>query len=114
MNVPVPNANIALWIAVARTSGSSESTRARSLPSRPASAVTRYVPYVGSCADFIEHGTGAYPLIATGYFGPHGPGRVQGAAGAASRSNGTQVTARARSSLATSRSETAAIGSTGA
>src|SRR5580698_1324577 len=58
MNVPVPNANIALWIAVARTSGSSESRRLSSLRSRPASAVTGCVPYVGSCANFIEHGTG--------------------------------------------------------
>src|ERR1700722_18632362 len=58
MNVPVPNANIALWIAVARTSGSSESARSRSLCSRPASAVTECVPYVDFCANFIEHGTG--------------------------------------------------------
>ena len=56
--VPALNANIALWIAVARTSGSSESSRLRILRSRPSSAVTGCALYVASCADFTGHGTG--------------------------------------------------------
>src|SRR5580700_7698457 len=69
MNVPVPNANMALWIDVARTSGSSESTRSRSLRSRPGSAVMGCCPLMSVLVHRTQYR--AAPLIAIGYFGRH-------------------------------------------